>query len=85
MPTYEYRCNACGHRFERFQSMTEKPLKVCPECGKPVRRLIGTGAAILMKSGSSRRGGEACSLESTGRTCCGRDQRCAKPLCGGDR
>ena len=50
MPTYDYRCNACGHKFELFQSMTAKPLKVCPECGKRrVERLIGTGAALLFK------------------------------------
>jgi putative FmdB family regulatory protein len=83
MPTYEYECGSCGHRFERFQRMTEKPLRKCPDCGKPVRRLIGAGAAILMKGGSSRGGGNSCSLESTGSTCCGRDQRCGTPPCGG--
>ena len=41
MPTYEYECPACGHRFEEFQSMTAKPLKVCPKCGKRrLKRLI---------------------------------------------
>jgi len=85
MPTYDYCCDRCGHRFERFQKMSATPLKMCPECGGKVRRLIGTGAAILMKGGSSRGGGKACSLESTGRTCCGRDERCGKPPCGGDR
>ena len=85
MPTYEYECSSCGRRFERRQSMTEKPLKNCPECGKLVRRLIGSGAAILMKGGHSRGSGNACSLENTGRTCCGRDERCGKPPCGGDR
>ncbi|MBL8758102.1 MAG: zinc ribbon domain-containing protein, partial [Phycisphaerae bacterium] len=50
MPTYEYVCEACKHRFERFQSMTAAPVKVCPECGKrTVKRLIGTGAALLFK------------------------------------
>lgn len=50
MPTYEYVCEACKHRFERFQSMTAAPVKVCPECGKrKVKRLIGTGAALLFK------------------------------------
>ena len=34
MPTYEYRCNACGHEFEQFQSITADPIKVCPKCGK---------------------------------------------------
>lgn len=50
MPTYDYRCNACGHKFELFQSMSAKPIKVCTECGKKrVERLIGTGAALLFK------------------------------------
>lgn len=50
MPTYEYVCNACGHEFEEFQSMSAKHLKKCPECGKnKLRRLIGTGAGIIFK------------------------------------
>ena len=50
MPTYDYECDACNHAFEEFQSMSDKPLKKCPKCGKPkLRRLIGTGAAILFK------------------------------------
>jgi len=84
MPTYDYECTGCGHRFEQFQGMTEKPLKVCPRCGKEVRRLISSGAAIHVKGGSSRRSSGGCSFESTGTTCCGRDQRCGKPSCGSD-
>jgi putative FmdB family regulatory protein len=50
MPTYEYECDACGHRFEKFQMMTEKPKRKCPECGKrKLQRLIGTGAGIIFK------------------------------------
>lgn len=50
MPTYDYECNACGHKFEHFQSMTSEPLKKCPECNKnKLRRLIGTGAGIIFK------------------------------------
>ena len=50
MPTYEYECTACSHRFERFQSITAKPVRTCPECGKrKVRRLIGPGAAVIFK------------------------------------
>ena len=50
MPTYEYRCKACGHEFEEFQSITAEALKKCPECRKnKLERLIGTGAAILFK------------------------------------
>ena len=50
MPTYEYECGACGHRFEEFQQMTDKPLKTCPACRRrKLRRLIGSGAAVLFK------------------------------------
>ena len=50
MPTYEYKCDACGAEFERFQSITAAPVKRCPECGKAkVKRLIGTGAGLIFK------------------------------------
>jgi putative FmdB family regulatory protein len=50
MPTYDYRCEACDHQFEQFQSITAEPLKQCPKCKKQrLRRLIGTGAALLFK------------------------------------
>ena len=50
MPTYDYECGACEHRFELFQSITAKPVKKCPVCGKlKVRRLIGTGAGVIFK------------------------------------
>ena len=50
MPTYEYKCSACGHAFEQFQSMTAAPVKRCPHCGKAkVKRLLGTGAGIIFK------------------------------------
>ncbi|MEM6333033.1 MAG: zinc ribbon domain-containing protein [Planctomycetota bacterium] len=50
MPTYEYVCDACGHEFEEFQSMSAKPLRKCPACGKlKLRRLIGTGAGVIFK------------------------------------
>jgi putative FmdB family regulatory protein len=50
MPTYDYECDACGHTFELFQSISEPVKKKCPECGKPkLRRLFGTGAAVVFK------------------------------------
>ena len=81
MPTYEYECAACGHKFERFQRMSEGPLKQCPKCGGAVRRLIGGGAAVILK-GNARRSDSTCSLGKFGRTCCGRDERCGAPPCG---
>lgn len=49
MPTYEYRCETCGHEFEKFQSMMEDPIKQCPECRGKVKRLIGTGSGLIFK------------------------------------
>jgi putative FmdB family regulatory protein len=50
MPTYDYRCEACGGTLELFQSMTEAPKKKCPACGKlKLKRQIGRGGAILFK------------------------------------
>ncbi|MDR1325549.1 MAG: zinc ribbon domain-containing protein [Treponema sp.] len=49
MPTYEYECKMCGHTFDVFQSMSDAPLKTCPECGKELRRLINGGSGIIFK------------------------------------
>jgi len=49
MPTYEYECTECGHRFEKFQKMTDKPLSKCPQCKGKVRRLIGLGGGVIFK------------------------------------
>src|SRR5215212_1690743 len=50
MPTYEYVCDACNHQFDEFQSFSEKPLKKCPQSKKSrLRRLFGTGAALIFK------------------------------------
>ena len=50
LPTYEYKCDACGHAFEKFHSITAMPIKKCPSCGKnKVRRLISAGAGMIFK------------------------------------
>ncbi len=49
MPTYDYVCEKCGHKFEHFQKMSDEHLKKCPKCGKKVHRLIGGGAGIIFK------------------------------------
>ncbi|HOO72887.1 MAG TPA: zinc ribbon domain-containing protein [Spirochaetota bacterium] len=51
MPTYEYKCIECGHKFEKFQMMTDEPVKTCEKCGAPVRKLFGTGGVIFKGSG----------------------------------
>ncbi len=78
MPTYEYECAHCGHAFERFQSMSDPPLRTCPQCGGAVKRLIGTGSGILFSDSSGARGaglGPACDRD---RPCCGRDAPCER-------
>ena len=50
MPTYDYQCDACNHKFEEFQQISDPLLKTCPKCNKrKLRRLFGTGGAVLFK------------------------------------
>jgi putative FmdB family regulatory protein len=51
MPTYEYECKKCGHKFELFQSIKDEPRKTCikPKCRGRAKRLLGTGAGLLFK------------------------------------
>lgn len=50
MPTYDYECSQCEHKWEEFQSITAKPLRKCPSCGKlRAKRVIGAGAGIIFK------------------------------------
>lgn len=49
MPSYDYECISCGHRFEMFQKITDEPVKDCPECGNQVRRLIAGGMGVIFK------------------------------------
>lgn len=52
MPTYDYRCESCGHTFEEFQTMSAAPLTDCPNCHKPsVKRMMSSGAVIFKGSG----------------------------------
>ncbi|MFW6008748.1 MAG: FmdB family zinc ribbon protein [archaeon] len=50
MPTYEYKCQACGYLFERLESINARPRKKCPKCKKnTLARLIGPGSGIIFK------------------------------------
>ena len=49
MPTYEYQCERCAHKFEAFQQITEEPLKKCFVCQGPLKRLISAGSGIIFK------------------------------------
>ncbi|MGH2983415.1 MAG: FmdB family zinc ribbon protein [Solirubrobacterales bacterium] len=50
MPIYEYRCDN-GHDFEVIQSMSDDPVKACPECGAPVERVFHPVAVHFKGSG----------------------------------
>jgi len=86
MPTYEYKCDACGYTFEKFQNITDKPIKSCPECNAKVRRLIGAGSALIFKGSgfyATDYARQNQNLTRCGRdnTCCGRDTPCDTPPC----
>jgi len=49
MPTYQYKCTKCGHTFEAFQSILDKPLSRCPVCKSAVRRVINGGLGVIFK------------------------------------
>ena len=49
MPTYEYVCEKCEKGFEKFQKMSDEPLKICPKCGGKATRLIGAGSGVIFK------------------------------------
>ena len=84
MPTYEYKCQSCGHTFEKFQSIKEKPLEKCPECNGKVQRLIGSGAGFILKgSGFYANDNRKTNTPTCGRDrpCCGRDVPCDNKPC----
>lgn len=85
MPTYEYVCDRCGHVFESFQRMSEKPLTRCPKCAGNVRRLISAGAGVIVREASSvvNHAGSTAASESCDRArpCCGRDTPCERKPC----
>lgn len=51
MPTYEYLCQTCSHRFETWQKMTDDPLTTCPECGNGIRRVLYPAGIVFKGSG----------------------------------
>ena len=83
MPTYEYFCESCGYKFEKFQKMSDEALKECPKCGKGIKRLIGAGMGIIFK-GKGFHSTDYKNNVSSGGTCCGRTERCDKPPCSDD-
>jgi putative FmdB family regulatory protein len=85
MITYEYRCDSCGLQFESRQAITEEPIQECPKCQGKLSLMISGGSGFLIKGGAREphsRSRESCSFESSGKTCCGQEERCGKPPCG---
>jgi putative FmdB family regulatory protein len=85
MITYEYQCESCGRQFEFRQDITEEPIEECPECHGKLNLIVSGGSGFAIKGGRQEQqggNGNSCSFESTGKTCCGQEQRCGKPPCG---
>ena len=73
MPIYEYRCLHCGKVSEIFLRSPDSQDVECPSCGgKDMEKLLSASYAIRMGSSTS------------GRTCCGRTERCEMPPCSSD-
>ena len=54
MPTYQYACTACDHRFDAVQSFSDDALTECPECGGRLRKLYGAVGVVFKGSGFYR-------------------------------
>lgn len=54
MPTYQYACTACEHRFDAVQSFTDQALTECPECSGRLRKLYGSVGVVFKGSGFYR-------------------------------
>lgn len=81
MPTYEYQCKSCSHRFEIWQKMADEPLTTCPECGGTIRRVLFPAGIVFKGSGfyktdhaispaasDNEQSGQAVAKESTAKT-----------------
>jgi len=74
MPTYEYRCQNCGHQFEKAQKMGDSPVQECPQCGGTVQRLISGGSGFMLKGS-----GTPVAVNQRQDTCCARGVTCDAP------
>jgi putative FmdB family regulatory protein len=96
MPTYDYQCDSCGHKFELFQSMKDEAVRKCPKCKKlKLRRLFGTGAALMFKgsgfyktdyrSDSYKKAAQADSTGGTSTSSDSTSKASSDGACGGDK
>ena len=66
MPTYQYACTACDHRFEQFQSFSDDALTVCPECQGKLRKVFNAVGVVFKGSGFYRTDSRAGSSSGSG-------------------
>ncbi len=79
MPTYEYECLKCGHKFEEFQKMSDEPVKICPKCSGKVRKLISKGGGLIFKGSGFYATDYAGKNKSGSDACCGLTNPCDNP------
>jgi putative FmdB family regulatory protein len=70
MPIFDFKCGQCGHVSEILMSRTESQEIKCPECGSSMEKLISSSSFLMKAAGPA-----------SGRTCCGRAERCETPPC----
>lgn len=51
MPTYQYLCESCGHRFDIFQHFADAPLTTCPNCSGQIHRVLFPAGIVFKGSG----------------------------------
>ncbi|MBI1976063.1 MAG: zinc ribbon domain-containing protein [Candidatus Omnitrophica bacterium] len=92
MPTYEYLCQKCKHRFDQFQPISAKPLTQCPKCKGKIRRVISGGSGVLFKgsgfyatdyrsSSYQEKASKEKSNAKKSEPCSGTPSTCEKPTC----
>jgi putative FmdB family regulatory protein len=54
VPTYQYACTACDHRFEAVQSFSDSSLTVCPACSGTLRKVFSSVGIVFKGSGFYR-------------------------------
>ena len=66
MPTYQYACTACGHRFEAVQSFSDASLTDCPECTGRLRKVFSSVGIVFKGSGFYRTDSRSTSGDKNG-------------------
>src|SRR5258707_1175193 len=66
MPTYDYRCDHCGHTFSAIQSFNDGWLTACPNCGAEPRRLMSMPAIVFKGPGWYKTDSRASESDTSG-------------------